>query len=63
MVVSSDSGASGARVREVIFLGTGTSGVIPNIMCLLEDSPKCKTCALAMTVEGKKNLRRNTSML
>ncbi|KAJ2402073.1 hypothetical protein GGI23_000972 [Coemansia sp. RSA 2559] len=63
MVVSSDSDASGARVREVIFLGTGTSGVIPNITCLLEDSPKCKTCALAMTDEGKKNRRLNTSML
>ncbi|KAJ1896431.1 hypothetical protein LPJ81_004746 [Coemansia sp. IMI 209127] len=63
MPVPSKSNASGARVREVIFLGTGTSETVPTITCLLEDSPKCKTCALAMTVEGKKNLRRNTSML
>ncbi|KAJ2087911.1 hypothetical protein IW138_004609 [Coemansia sp. RSA 986] len=62
-MVPSESNASGARVREVMFLGTGTSGTVPNIMCLLEDNPTCKTCTTAVTAEGHKNRRRNTSML
>ncbi|KAI7832001.1 metallo-beta-lactamase family protein [Kickxella alabastrina] len=51
------------RVRELIFLGTGTSGCIPNIPCITSNNPRCKVCKLSMTPEGRKNQRRNTSLL
>ncbi|KAH9081830.1 hypothetical protein EDB83DRAFT_2335113 [Lactarius deliciosus] len=48
---------------EFIFLGTGTSGSLPNVSCLTapkSDAP-CKTCLSTLKAEGKKNIRRNTS--
>jgi phosphoribosyl 1,2-cyclic phosphodiesterase len=48
---------------EFIFLGTGTSGSLPNVSCLTApktDAP-CKTCLSTLEAEGKKNIRRNTS--
>lgn len=48
---------------DLIFLGTGTSGSVPNISCLTappEQEP-CQTCLSTLTPEGKKNIRRNTS--
>ncbi|KAJ3163204.1 hypothetical protein HDU86_002373 [Geranomyces michiganensis] len=66
-----------AKPSELIFLGTGTSGNVPNIYCLTQEVPDCKVCLEAMKVtvpEGQghagvlpptpvfgKNRRRNTS--
>ena len=50
---------------DLIFLGTGTSGSVPNISCLTappEQEP-CQTCLSTLTPEGKKNIRRNTSAI
>jgi len=46
-----------------IFLGTGTSGSLPNVSCLTapESATPCKTCLSTLKPEGKKNIRRNTS--
>ncbi|KAI9500672.1 hypothetical protein GGI25_004525 [Coemansia spiralis] len=52
-----------ARVREIIFLGTGTSGYVPNVTCIADKSSKCKVCKSSITPEGRKNKRRNTSLL
>jgi hypothetical protein len=48
---------------EFIFLGTGTSGSLPNVSCLTapESHVPCKTCLSTLKPEGKKNIRRNTS--
>ncbi|KAJ2659735.1 hypothetical protein IWW48_003336 [Coemansia sp. RSA 1200] len=62
-MVPSEASVTGARVREIIFLGTGTSGAMPNVTCLVDDNTDCKTCRLAMTPEGRKNKRNNTSVL
>ncbi|KAI8321341.1 hypothetical protein GQ54DRAFT_298076 [Martensiomyces pterosporus] len=51
------------RVREIIFLGSGTSGCIPNIPCITSNDPNCQVCKLSVTPEGWKNRRRNTSLL
>jgi phosphoribosyl 1,2-cyclic phosphodiesterase len=54
-------------MREFIFLGTGTSGSVPNVSCITKQ-PKanCKVCVLASTLEPEgdqwnKNRRFNTS--
>ncbi|KAJ2824474.1 hypothetical protein IWW50_003315 [Coemansia erecta] len=52
-----------ASVRSIIFMGTGTSGSIPNIPCITSNNKDCKVCKLSMTPEGSKNRRRNTSLL
>ncbi|KAJ1938581.1 hypothetical protein FBU59_004395, partial [Linderina macrospora] len=57
------SNGSTSRVREIIFLGTGTSGCIPNIPCITSDNPDCTVCKYSLTPEGAKNQRRNTSLL
>ncbi|KAJ2636303.1 hypothetical protein GGF40_003084 [Coemansia sp. RSA 1286] len=54
---------SAPRVRELIFLGSGTSGCIPNIPCITDNNPQCRVCKLSMTAAGRKNRRRNTSLL
>ena len=48
---------------DVTFLGTGTSGSVPNIACLTAPPGEepCQTCLSTRTPEGKKNIRRNTS--
>jgi hypothetical protein len=48
---------------EFIFLGTGTSGSLPNVSCLTapDSAAPCKTCLSTLKPEGKKNIRRNTS--
>ena len=50
---------------DLIFLGTGTSGSVPNISCLTAppDEKPCETCLSTLTPEGKKNIRRNTSAI
>ncbi|KAJ3417620.1 hypothetical protein HDV05_000077 [Chytridiales sp. JEL 0842] len=65
-------------LRDFTFLGTGTSGGVPNVSCLLEETIKCKVCLSASrsvppTQEfddnrailpiWNKNRRRNTSGL
>ncbi|KAJ2740860.1 hypothetical protein GGI20_005569 [Coemansia sp. BCRC 34301] len=52
-----------SRVREIIFLGTGTSACIPVVPCITSNYEKCKTCKVSLTPEGSKNRRRNTSLL
>ncbi|RKP10487.1 beta-lactamase-like protein [Thamnocephalis sphaerospora] len=51
------------QLIEIIFLGTGTSGRLPNVTCLTRKKVVCQTCPLALTPEGRKNRRRNTSIL
>lgn len=50
---------------DLTFLGTGTSGSVPNVSCLTAppDQERCETCFSALTPEGKKNHRRNTSAI
>ncbi|KAH8100484.1 beta-lactamase-like protein [Cristinia sonorae] len=50
---------------ELIFLGTGTSSCVPNIDCLTAPpgGKQCRTCLSTLTPEGKRNIRRNTSMV
>ncbi|KAK7694291.1 hypothetical protein QCA50_001473 [Cerrena zonata] len=49
---------------EVIFLGTGTSSGLPNVHCLTAppEDEQCRTCLSTLQPEGKKNIRRNTSV-
>ncbi|KAJ1672096.1 hypothetical protein EV182_007294, partial [Spiromyces aspiralis] len=49
-------------IKELIFLGTGTSGCIPNIPCITSKR-ECKVCWSTLSPSGKKNRRRNTSLL
>ncbi|KAF0429163.1 metallo-beta-lactamase family protein [Gigaspora margarita] len=51
------------KVKEIIFLGTGTSSGVPTISCLTNPETKCKTCLSTLTPEGEVNIRRNTSLL
>ncbi|KAF7727829.1 hypothetical protein EC973_006942 [Apophysomyces ossiformis] len=52
-----------ATLVDVIFLGTGTSGCVPNINCLTDPRKQCRVCLSSVTPEGKRNKRRNTSLL
>lgn len=52
-----------ATVVEIVFVGTGTSGAVPNVSCLTEQPPTCKVCVSAMTPEGRKNMKKNTSLI
>lgn len=47
---------------QVIFLGTGTSGGVPDLGCLMDSERKCKTCWDAMNA-GSRNRRHNTSII
>ncbi|KAI8338534.1 metallo-beta-lactamase family protein [Chlamydoabsidia padenii] len=51
-----------ATVVELIFLGTGNSGCIPNVCCLTDPKADCKVCLSCLTLEGRKNKRRNVSV-
>ena len=48
---------------DLTFMGTGTSGSVPNVSCLTAPpgAEPCHTCLSTRTPEGKKNIRRNTS--
>jgi hypothetical protein len=50
---------------ELVFLGTGTSSSVPNLNCLTAppDREPCLTCLSTLRPEGKKNVRRNTSVV
>ncbi|KAI7907718.1 beta-lactamase-like protein [Cokeromyces recurvatus] len=52
-----------ATVVEIIFLGTGTSSSVPTIACLTNPEKSCKVCLSSQTPEGRKNNRKNTSMV
>lgn len=52
-----------ATVEEIVFLGTGTSSSVPTIACLTDPKKKCSVCLSAVTPEGFKNNRKNTSMV
>ncbi|KAH7915126.1 beta-lactamase-like protein [Hygrophoropsis aurantiaca] len=55
---------SAAAPIELIFLGTGTSSSVPHVDCLTAppDAIPCVTCLSTFKPEGKKNIRRNTSV-
>ncbi|KAJ2767171.1 hypothetical protein IWQ56_003431 [Coemansia nantahalensis] len=55
--------APGVRVKQMIFMGSGSSGYTPYVSCITSDNSKCTTCKLSMTPEGAKNRRRNASVL
>ncbi|XP_059439594.1 putative hydrolase C777.06c [Corylus avellana] len=58
----SDHGQSSA----LIFLGTGCSSAVPNLMCLIQPSdPPCHVCSQALSIppERNPNYRCNTSLL
>jgi phosphoribosyl 1,2-cyclic phosphodiesterase len=48
---------------EVIIIGSGTSGCVPNISCLISKPVQCTVCKSAVEVPQSKNRRRNTSAL
>jgi hypothetical protein len=50
---------------ELIFHGTGTSSGLPLIECLVQPPEKrsCPTCVSSLTLEGRKNARRNTGSI
>ncbi|PVU89148.1 hypothetical protein BB561_005521 [Smittium simulii] len=52
-----------SKVIQLLFLGSGTSGGIPSVPCLVKQNKTCGVCLSSMTEEGKKNKRRNTSLL
>lgn len=47
---------------ELVFLGTGTSGGVPDLGCMVDSSRKCKTCWNAIE-PGSRNRRMNTSIV
>lgn len=55
--------SSMATIVEIVFLGTGTSGAVPNVSCLTNPEQSCKVCLSAMTPQGKKNMKKNTSLM
>lgn len=55
--------SSMATIVEIVFLGTGTSGAVPNVSCLTNPEQSCMVCLSAMTPQGKKNMKKNTSLM
>lgn len=51
-----------STIDSIIFVGTGTSSGVPTVACLVGASKDCKVCLSTLTAEGKKNIRRNTSL-
>ncbi|KAI9173258.1 hypothetical protein H9P43_007389 [Blastocladiella emersonii ATCC 22665] len=49
-------------VKELIFLGTGTSGCLPYVRCLVNPSG-CTVCPTTLGNPRSRNRRRNTSLL
>ncbi|CAJ0837365.1 8834_t:CDS:2 [Entrophospora sp. SA101] len=54
---------SSGKVKEIIFLGTGSSSTAPDIVCLTEPEIKCTTCLSTLKPEGAINIRKNTCLL
>ncbi|KAI8645858.1 beta-lactamase-like protein [Parasitella parasitica] len=52
-----------ASVIEIVFLGTGTSSSVPTVSCLTNPDKSCSVCLSSQTPEGRKNNRRNTSLI
>ncbi|KAI8379513.1 beta-lactamase-like protein [Radiomyces spectabilis] len=52
-----------ATLLEIIFLGTGTSGGVPNVSCLTDPAQSCHVCLSAVTDQSRKNMRKNTSLI
>lgn len=50
-------------VKELVFLGTGTSSCTPLLGCLMIKNPTCKVCLSAAVPGASKNRRLNTSAL
>uniref|UniRef100_A0A7N0T498 Metallo-beta-lactamase domain-containing protein n=1 Tax=Kalanchoe fedtschenkoi TaxID=63787 RepID=A0A7N0T498_KALFE len=63
---SATSNCVAVNESALIFLGTGCSSAVPNVMCLLQPSdPPCIVCSQALTIPPEKNpnYRCNTSLL
>ncbi|XP_051179305.1 putative hydrolase C777.06c isoform X1 [Lolium perenne] len=61
-----DAVEAAAPASSLIFLGTGCSGALPDVRCLIRPStPPCATCSQAHTLppEQNPNYRCNTSLL
>nr|CAG8580611.1 2420_t:CDS:2 [Entrophospora candida]CAG8586879.1 8260_t:CDS:2 [Entrophospora candida] len=58
-----DNSMSSGKVKEIIFLGTGSSSTAPAIVCLTEPEINCTTCLSTLKPEGAINIRKNTSLL
>ncbi|KAI8071338.1 beta-lactamase-like protein [Gongronella butleri] len=52
-----------ATIVDLIFLGTGNSGCIPNLACLTAPDQNCQACLSSVTEEGRKNKRGNVSVV
>ncbi|KAJ3350694.1 hypothetical protein GGF32_004679 [Allomyces javanicus] len=50
-------------VKEILFLGTGTSGCIPNVRCIVNANSGCLVCPGAGRDPRSRDRRRNTSLL
>ncbi|ORY93204.1 metallo-beta-lactamase family protein [Syncephalastrum racemosum] len=50
-----------ATLIDVVFIGTGTSGAVPNVACLTDPKQTCQVCISSMTEAGRKNRKRNTA--
>ena len=50
------------KLKELIFMGTGSSSSVPNIYCALSSTPDCNVCISARS-NSSPNRRRNTSAL
>ncbi|KAG6885707.1 hypothetical protein C0993_010879 [Termitomyces sp. T159_Od127] len=64
MAIDTVSASNVPSPIELIFLGTGTSSSLPHVDCLTAppEAKPCKTCLSTLYPEGKKNIRRNTSV-
>uniref|UniRef100_A0ACD5WBN4 Uncharacterized protein n=1 Tax=Avena sativa TaxID=4498 RepID=A0ACD5WBN4_AVESA len=61
-----DAVEAAAPASSLIFLGTGCSGALPHVRCLIQPStPPCAVCSQALTLppERNPNYRCNTSLL
>lgn len=51
------------QLKELIFAGTGASGGLPIAACINRQDYTCSVCHSALTPEGAKNRRNNTSLI
>ena len=50
-----------AVIEEIIILGAGTSGCVPDLACLMPGQPPCPVCRDAASSKSSRNRRKNTS--
>eukprot|EP00835_Amoeboradix_gromovi_P007072 NODE_1035_length_1872_cov_0.195713.p1 type:complete len:281 gc:universal NODE_1035_length_1872_cov_0.195713:511-1353(+) len=52
-----------SRIKRIIFLGTGTSGAVPNITCLMKEQKEECVCHNYLIDKRHPDVRNNTSIL